>query len=315
VKRLSLAAAATFYLQRRRRLGFALRETGLLLASLVRYGRQSHRRGPLTTAWVNAWAQQAPTARGSARRLQVARQFARFWALFDPRTQIPPEGRFGPAPRRRAVHIYSAAEIVDLLQAARRLSVPHSVAPDTLRALLGLLACTGLRISEALALRLSDWDPAEAVLTVRRSKFGRSRHVPLAPTAAHALDRFLQARPKTRAAATQSDAIFQNKRGQPLTYLPAQRAFAALCTQLRWNQSPKPRLHDLRHTFAVRCLCGWYRIGEHELNAKVLALAVYLGHRDIRHTYWYLSAVPELLALAMARRDGPRTTRKGASHA
>lgn len=313
MKRLSLASALAFYLQSRRSLGFALQSTGALLGNLVRYSRKAHHHGPLTTELAIAGAEAAPPASAQrAHRLAVVRQFARFWAAFDPRTQIPPAGLFGPGYRRRPVHIYTPAQIGALRARAQQLSSAHSMRADTLSTLLGLLACTGLRISEALRSRLVDWDPAEAVLTVRRSKSGQSRCVPLAPTAARALQGYLQARQKAFPKA-KTDALFLNQWGQPLTYGLVHRAFGTLCDQLHWQQRPKPRLHDLRHTFAVNCLLSWYRTGQEELNAKVLSLAVYLGHRDIRHTYWYLSAVPELLALAVARGDQTLTPEKGAA--
>ena len=185
----------------------------------------------------------------------------------------------------------------------------------TFSTLLGLLACTGLRISEALQLELPDWDPTQAVLTIRQSKFGQSRYVPLAPSAARALNTHLRLRAQAAPKAP-SGALFLNQRGQPLRYEQAGRTFAALRQQLGWHhQQPRPRLHDLRHTFAVGCLLRWYRQGQDELNAKILSLAVYLGHRNIRHTYWYLTAVPELLALGSARWTLALNAGKGASRA
>jgi len=303
MKRLSLAKAAAFYLQSRRRLGFALETAGGLLGNLVRYSRQVHHRGPLTTRLALQWA--GLPASGSpqrARRLETVRQFALFWAVFDPRTQIPPAGLFGPAHRRQPVHLYTPAQISALLSAAEPGPLVGGRPLCCLRPLLGLLACTGLRISEALALRLSDWEPQEAVLTVRQSKFGQSRYVPLSPSAAGALKTYLEARrrafPKSK-----SDALYLDAQGRNLSYGQVNRAFGALRQQLGWRQKPRPRLHDLRHTFAVNSLLDWYRTGQEELNAKILSLAVYLGHRNIRNTYWYLSAVPELLALASTRWD------------
>lgn len=313
MKKLSLAEAVAFYLQSRRRLGFALESAGTLLGSLVHYSRQVHHRGPLTTQLALAWAQlSASGSQQRARRLEAVRQFALFWAAFDPRTQIPPARLFGPAHRRQPVHIYTPAEISALLWAAEPAPSADGRPFCCLRPLLGLLACTGLRISEALALRFSDWEPQEAVLTIRQSKFGQSRYVPLSPSAAGALKTYLEARrhafPKAK-----TDALFLNEHGRSLRYGQVNRAFGALRQQLNWRQQPRPRLHDLRHTFAVNCLLDWYRTGQEELNAKILSLAVYLGHRNIRHTYWYLSAVPELLALASARWDKALTARKGAS--
>jgi site-specific recombinase XerD len=162
-------------------------------------------------------------------------------------------------------------------------------------------------------LELADWDPTQAVLTIRQAKFGQSRYVPLAASAATALNAYLRARAQAFPKA-KSSALFLNQRAKPLTYHQAAETFAALRHQLGWHQQqPRPRLHDLRHTFAVECLLGWYRQGQEELNAKILSLAVYLGHRNIRHTYWYLTAVPELLSLGSERWAKALKAQKGAS--
>ena len=312
----SLRAAVSFYLQSRRALGFALKAEGALLNNLVRHAQSVHHQGPLTTQLALHWAQVPPPAHSlrRARRLEVVRHFARFWAAFDPRTQVPPAGLFGPAYRRVPVHIYTAAELAALLAAARQLASPQSREPQTFSTLLGLLACTGLRISEALQLKLADWDPTPAVLTIRQAKFGQSRYVPLAVSAAAALNAYLRARAQAFPKA-KSDALFLNRRAQPLAYRQAGETFAGLRQQLGWHQQqPRPRLHDLRHTFTVQCLLGWYRQGQEELNAKILSLAVYLGHRNIRHTYWYLTAVPELLRLGSARWAKALKAQQGAAH-
>lgn len=301
MKARSLKAAVTFYLQSRRRLGFALKSQGALLENLVQYAGELCHRGPLTTELALNWSQQPPPSQQMrrARRLETVRGFALFWAAFDPQTQIPPAGLFGPAHRRVAVHIYNARELAALLAAAQELPPQGSLRSQTFRTLLGLLACTGLRISEALRLQLADWDSTQAVLTIRQSKFGQSRYVPLSPSAKSILNTYLQARAKARC---QHPALWLNEQAKPLTYRQASQTFAALRQQLGWqNKQPRPRLHDLRHSFAVRCLVNWYRQGQEQLNAKILSLAVYLGHRNIRHTYWYLTAVPELLALGSAR--------------
>jgi site-specific recombinase XerD len=315
MKARSLKAAVAFYLESRRRLGFALKSQGALLENLVRHARQVHHCGPLTAELALNWAQVPPptNSRRRARRLEAVRHFALFWAAFEPRTQGPPAGLFGPAYRRVPVHIYTPQEMAALLAAARQLAPQASLHPLTFSTLLGLLACTGLRISEALQLELADWEPSQAVLTIRQAKFGQSRYVPLAASAATALNTYVRARtqafPKAR-----SSALFLNQRAQPLAYGQAGETFAALRHQLGWqNQQPRPRLHDLRHTFAVECLLGWYRQGQEELNAKILSLAVYLGHRNIRHTYWYLTAVPELLALGSARWAMALNSQQGAA--
>jgi len=316
MKARSLKAAVAFYIESRRRLGFALESEGALLENLVEYAHQLHHRGPLTTKLALNWAQ-APLSANSlrrARRLEAVRHFALFWAAFEPRTQIPPAGLFGAAYRRVPVHIYTPQQIAALLTRAQQLPPPESLRPLTFSTLLGLLACTGLRISEALQLELADWEPIEAVLIIRQAKFGQSRYAPLAPSAATALNTYLQARAKACPKGN-SCALFLNRQGKGLTYREASATFVALRQQLNWqHQRLRPRLHDLRHTFAVDCLLGWYRQGQEELNAKILSLAVYLGHRNIRHTYWYLTAVPELLALGSARWAKALDSHKGAAH-
>ena len=316
MKARSLKAAVAFYLQSRRGLGFALESEGCLLNNLVAYARQVHHRGPLSTELALNWVQipSPATARRRARRWEAVRHFALFWAAFDPRTQIPPAGLFGAAYGRVPVHIYTPQEIAALLGAAQRLSGPGALHAQTFGTLLGLLACTGLRISEALALDLSDWQPAQGLLTIREAKFGQSRYVPLSPSGTRALEAYLCHRAQALAR-LRSSALFLNSQGQRLTYRQAGRTFDALRRQLGWqDQRPRPRLHDLRHTFAVECLLGWYRQGQEELNAKILSLAVYLGHRNIRHTYWYLTAVPELLALGSARWAKALASQNGAAH-
>jgi integrase len=179
---------------------------------------------------------------------------------------------------------------------------------------LGLLACTGRRISEALQWTWTDWQPAEALLTIRQAKFGPSRYVPLSPSAAAALQGYWAARAKAFPRGN-SGALFLNRPGQGLTDRQVGTPFGVLRNQLGWqDQRPHPRLHDLRHTFAVECLLGWYRQGQEELNAQILSLAVYLGHRNLRPTYWYRSAVPELLARGSARWAKALAPQEGAPH-
>lgn len=292
----SVPAAIDFYLTSRRQLGFALTKEGWLLSSLAHYARGRHHRGPLSADLVLRWAQlpQGASPLWWARRLAVARQFAQFWVAFDPRTQVPPAGVFGPSHRRRPVHIYTAAQIAALLRATTRLGPADGMRVATFQTLFGLLACTGLRISEALRLRPQDFDAADRTLLIQPAKFSPARRLPLQASASVALiqyDRLCQAsRP----------AFFLNSFGRPLSRDCAEEVFSQVRAQLGWTQNPVPRLHDLRHTFAVRCLVGWnHQAGGVE--AKILALATYLGHRRVTDTYWYLSAIPELLAGSAAR--------------
>jgi integrase/recombinase XerD len=300
-KLLSLPAAIDFYLTSRRQLGFALTQEGWLLGTLAHHARQSHHRGPLTAELVLRWAQlpQPADPLWWARRLAVARQFAQFWVAFDPRTQVPPPGVFGPSHRRRPVHIYTQAQIARLLGAAAGLVSADGMRAATFQTLFGLLACTGLRISEALNLRPQDFDARGQTLLIQPSKFSPARRLPLQASASMALSQYDQFCQQTLAQATRP-AFFLNGHDRPLRRDGAEAVFAQVRAQLGWTQEPVPRLHDLRHTFAVRCLAGWNRQAG-GVDAKILALSTYLGHRRVTDTYWYLSAIPLLLAGSAAR--------------
>ncbi len=298
MKTLSLDKAIEFYLAKRRQLGFRLKEDGQMLRQLARYAAQHNHRGPPTRQLALAWAQ-AP-ARASrlwwARRLDTVRRFAIFWSAFDPRTEVPPSGVFGPSYRRRAVHIYTSQQTVALMEAALDLGGIRGL---SFHYVIGLLACTGLRNGEALRLREEDIDWVAGLLTVRHSKLGRSRCLPLQASTLEALDTY---RRKRRKHLQQGKPVplFIEKNGKAITYGRAASAFACLRRDLGWSMQPVPRWHDLRHTFAVTCLLDWYRKGD-DIAPKILSLSTYLGHSQIQGTYWYLSAVPELLALAHAR--------------
>ena len=311
MKTLSLPKAIDFYLSTRRSLGFALKATEKNLRSFARYAKTVHHRGPLTEKLALDWVRLPKDVQPVwwARRLGLVHRFARFWHQFDNRVQVPPLGTFGHEGSRGPVHLYTADEIGSLLEAA--LALPHrkSLRPVTLYTLFGLLACTGLRISEALHLQTGDFDAVAGILTIRRSKGGRSRFVPLKPSAVAKLrgyQRLCQKQPLV----AKTTAFFVCDTGKPLSYDQATRGFRSLRKQLGWIQSPIPRIHDLRHTFAVDRLIAWQRRGDAQVEQKILALATYLGHRNIHHTYWYLSAVPELMALA-SKRLGCLSTSEG----
>jgi integrase len=298
----TLAQAVHYYLDRRRQWGFALKAEARTLRQLARYAKQHHHTGPLTTQWVLTWAQQPASAARQwwARRLAIARRFAQFWKGLDPRTEIPPSGLFGPACCRRPVHLYTREQIAQVLQAAGTLEPVDSLRPLAFQTLWGLLACTGLRVGEALRLQLEDVDLVAATLTVRHSKLGRSRCVPVHPSTVAALQTYLQRRQQCFPR-TPHRHLFLSVSGRPLSRSQAEEIFRTLRAQLGWHFTPSPRLYDLRHHFAVERLLDWYRQGQTQMEQQIHTLATYLGHRQIRHTYWYLLAVPELLALASAR--------------
>jgi integrase len=300
----SLGQALDYYLDTRRQWGFALETEGRTLQQLVGYAEQEGHDGPLTADLILAWAQQPTSAspRWWARRLDAARRFARFWAVLDPRTEVPPAGVFGPAYARSPVHLYTPEQITQVYPQAGTLEPADSLRPYTFQTFWGLLACTGLRVGEALRLEVHDVDASAGTLTIRRSQFGRSRCLPLQPSAVAALTVYLQQRHHYYAQ-TPHRHLFLSRSGRPLPRSQAEETFRAIRTQLGWHFTPQPRLYDLRHHFAIERLLSWYRQGQTQVQQHLHTLATYLGHRHIRETYWYLSAVPELLALANARAD------------
>jgi integrase len=292
------------YLAYRRDLGFELRKKGPLLLQFAAYVDRAGHRGPLTTELAVRWARlpaQASPMRW-ALRLDVVRGFARYLAILDPATEVPPRGLLGPAYRRVTPHIYSEAEVSALLAAARRLRPHHGLRPHTYATYFGLLACTGLRGCEARRLTQSDVAWEQDLLTVRATKFRKTRLVPLAPTTTQALRSYAQLRDHFHPL-RQSDAFFVTRHGTPLSATVVQGTFEKLRDQLAWSArsgNRAPRIHDLRHTFACRRLLQWYQDGV-AVDAVIDALSTYLGHADVTNTYWYLTGVPELLELAVAR--------------
>jgi integrase len=296
------------YLEERRRLGFALAIPGTQLMAFARHLDQAGHRGPLTMAailgWVQGWATRA-TPFTWARRLDVVRPFARYLARTLPGSAVPERGMFGPSHRRLTPHIYTDAELVDLLEAAGRLSPPGTLRPATYRTFFGLVAATGLRLSEALRLRCAEVDLMGGVLTVRQTKFAKSRLVPLHPTAASELTRYDELR--RRHVPVAADApFFVSAKGVALAPRTVHTVFAGLRAQLGWvarGTHPAPRIHDLRHTFICRRVALWQAHGT-DLDHAMLALSTYVGHAKVTDTYWYLTAVPDLMAGAGRRFEG-----------
>ena len=297
----SLRQAVECYLATRRRFGFALVGEAYQLHALVRYAARIRHRGPLTAQLARRWAQ-LPKRKDRycwALRLGIVRRFARFWMAYDPRTEIPEPEWFGPSYRRRAVHVYSRPEIATLLGATADLGREHPLRGRTFCTLLGLLDCTGLRIGEALGLTNPAIDWSTGVLTITQAKHGHARLIPVHASTLEALDRYRTLRDRV-IGPERTSRFFVSLRGKPLAYTSVSAVFRSLCRQLGWVQEPIPRLHDLRHTFAVRTLLGWYRSGE-AIPPKIWSLSTYLGHQHLAHTYWYLSAVPELMHLCQQR--------------
>ena len=300
----SLTKAIKDYLALRRSLGFKLHSAGAALMNFASFMERQQAQS-ITTRLALNWAQQPPDAQPAhwAQRLSFVRGFARHHLAADPGTEVPPSGLLPYRPARARPYLYSNDEVERLLEQALQLPADVSdLRPWTYHALLGLLSVTGLRVGEALRLRLDDADLDASVLTVRGTKFGKSRLVPIHASTRDVLVNYLTRRTKHLCG---RDAVhfFVTRTGHPLDGGDVRRTFYNLSRQVGLrgqNDSHGPRLHDFRHRFAVETLMGWYRTGE-DAERRLPVLSTYLGHVHVSDTYWYLSAHPQLMALAMAR--------------
>jgi integrase/recombinase XerD len=291
------------YIALRRRLGFKLRRMSEGLRQFATFLEQkaaSH----VTTELAMEWAMLPTDHQPSdwAQRLGFVRVFARHWHATDPRTEIPPVGLLPFRPQRAHPYLYSEREVQDLLAAALKLSPHQALRPWTYHSLFGLLAVGGLRISEALKLERSDVDLCEGLLTIRQTKFGKTRLVPLHASARDVLTDYARRRDGLLRSAS-SPCFFLNDHGRRMEVSAVRRTFYDLSRQigLRGSEDHKgPRLHDFRHRFAVRTLIQWYRSHE-DIEQRLPVLSTFLGHGHVEDTYWYLSLEPELMGLATRR--------------
>ena len=285
-----LIDAVHAYLALRRAAGFRLRNVEPMLRSFARYA-EARGEDFVRAATVIAWASQGRSPQRRETRLRAVALFARHARAEDPRHESPPYRIFGGLYRRPTPFLFRPDQLQDLLQAARRLGPATSIRPHTYATLFGLLASTGLRVSEALALRPDDL--TRDGLRIRQTKFQKTRLVPIHPTVATALDRYLERR---RRIAGKAGPLFVGTDGRPLRYKIVHWTFHRLLREigLEVRGQRRPRIHCLRHTFAVRalesCPDGLPRITRHQV-----ALATYLGHGHLQDTYWYLQATPQLL--------------------
>lgn len=298
----TMTILAEEYVAYRRALGYSLRSEANLLKNFARYVDEVGGGGPLTTELAIGWAR-LPEGRSAvywSKRLEMVRCFAKYLAQSDPSTEVPPDGVLGPAHLRKEPHIYTPEDIRRLLRAAAGLPPREGLRPRTYMCLFGLLSCSGLRVSEALKLERGDVDLSSGVITILASKRRQSRLVPLHPTATAALAAYADFR-DTYCDQPRSGCFLLSERGQALAYSTVRTVFGKLRTELGWDTAGRsgrrPRIHDLRHTFACRRLLGWVRRGV-ETGCRVEYLSTYLGHARTTDTYWYLTATPELLAIA-----------------
>jgi integrase len=293
------------YLDDRRRLGFSLTAPATELLRFARYADARAHRGPLTQDLMLGWAREHvhhTSAVTAARRLEIVRPFAAHYRQFEPATEIPPKGILGRGHRRLAPHIYTDEEIDELLDAAGRLTLTWGLRQLTYRTLFGLIAAAGLRLSEALMLERGDIDLQAAALTVRRTKFRKSRCLPLHASTVRELGVYRQARDRCYGIEPGAP-FFVSHDGGHLPKRTVENVFRRLQSGLGWRargDHPHPRIHDLRHTFAVRRLLSWRQAGQ-SIDHAMFWLCTYLGHAKISDTYWYLSGVPELMDTIGAR--------------
>lgn len=292
------------YLEHRRALGFALDISGELLLQFARFADQSGHRGPLTTDLVLRWATlpEKASPRYQAGRLAIVRPFARYLAAEDGQSEIPDHRLLGKNYYRLQPHIYSDRQLYELVVAAAKLKPTYPLRPLTYSTLFGLLASTGLRVSEALKLRREHVDLTRGILRIEQTKFRKSRLVPLHTTVSQAMRRYVRERDND-ASGRNSDAFFVGGHGLLLPYPTVQSTFCRLRTQLGWRSNgmlPYPRIHDMRHTFACRRLQLWYEQGV-DVDHAIAALATYMGHGKVTDTYWYLTGTAQLLSKAGQR--------------
>jgi len=294
------------YLDMRRALGFELNRQGRSLERFIEFlEREGSSR--ITTELALRWATSSSHAQPSyqACRLADVRRFAAWWRATDPRTEVPPQGLLPQRFHRKPPFIYSDAQVANLLAAARTLASRRGVRGLTYGTLFGLIAVTGMRMSEAVALDSGDVDLAQGLVTIRRTKFGKTRVVPIHSSASAELRSYSVAR--DHLLRTTTPAFFLSERGTRITAWSTEYNFA--CASRRSGLRPPvegyrhgrgPRIHDLRHRFAVKTLIAWYRAGL-DAERELPKLSAYLGHVHVNDTYWYLEAVPELLRLATER--------------
>jgi integrase/recombinase XerD len=309
---ISLREALEAYLALRRGLGAELFRPG---AHLHRFVDFLDREGAtvvtaeLALRWATAPASATPAT--WAGRLGHVRRFAAWLSATDTRTEVPSRELLPDRYRRRPPHIYSDEEVERIVRAAARLASPLGLRARTYGTLFGLLAASGLRLGEALALDRDDVDLRSGILAVRRAKFGKSRFVPVHDSTIKALRRYAQQRDRLLPRPV-SPAFLLSERGIRVTQCSARYNFAVVSRAVGLRPPSRghrhgrgPRLHDMRHRLAARTLVRWYREGR-DVERDLPKLSTYLGHVHVADTYWYIEAVPELLRLATERVTGPR---------
>jgi integrase/recombinase XerD len=303
-----LRKAVQEYLRERRSLGFKLYGAGLLLSQFVRFLEErgaTHITRELALQWATLPQDCHPAH--WARRLGVVRQFAGYHSATDARTEIPPQGLLPYKYSRATPYIYTQEQVLALMEAARKLPSHTGLRPSTYSTLFGLLVVTGMRITETLGLDCADVDFREGVLSVRQTKLGKLRLIPMHLSTVRALRRYAHRRDRIYPEA-KTPSFFVAEGGTRLTGWTVRWTFNRLSRQIGLRGASDrvgPRIHDFRHTFAVRLLQNWCRQNK-DVEKRLPQLAMLLGHTHVNDTYWYLTATPDLLQSAAKRMASSR---------
>ena len=298
-----LKEAAKEYLKGRRSLGFKLYEHGLFLDQFVNF-LEARGESIITKELAIRWAM-LPIGCNPSRwttRYGIIRQFALYFKAIEPRTELLPEGLFPYRYKRKQPYIYSKRQIVELLNAAKKLESSKGLRALTIYTFLGLLAVTGMRIGECLGLNCGDVNLNEGLLTIRKTKNGKARLLPLHNSTVQVLRNYAKKRNSILPVA-KSPRFFVNEWGTKLTQWSVRWTFVRMSHQIGLRGPSDrfgPRIHDLRHTFAVRVLQEWYR-KEKDVEAYLPHLTTFLGHGHVHDTYWYITGVPELMRLSVKK--------------
>jgi integrase/recombinase XerD len=301
----TLRQALDDYLALRQTMGFKLAEAPTLLSQFLDF-LDPQGATFITTQEAVQWATQPAHVQPAqwARRLRWVRGFARYHSAIDPRTEIPPTDLLPYRPQRRSPYLYSDAAIAQLLEAASHLPSATGLRAHTYTTVFGLLVVTGMRISELVGLDDLDLDLERGLLTIRQSKFRKSRCLPLHLSTHQVLSQYVERRNHLYPIA-KSPSFFVSEHGKRLPACTVRATFVKLSRQIGLrseSDSHGPRLHDFRHRFAIQTLLRWYQ-EDVDVERRLPELSTYLGHAKVSDTYWYLSATPELLGLAARRLD------------
>lgn len=290
------------YIAYKQALGYQIKIESQELRRFAAYTESIEHTGSLTVEIAFQWAAFKPEYSRwyMARRMETVRTFAKYICIFDPLTQLPPKGMFGQCHGRTIPYIFSTEEMGVLMEAAAQLHAPDGLRSTTIHTAIGLLWATGIRPNEACQLMEDDVDLTNGRLTIRETKFAKTRILPLHETTVSALQAYVKERDKLRKKEG-SHHFFRMTGSSELKLRNFEYAWATIREQLLtgktvWDRRP-PRLYDIRHSFACHTLLNWLKSGV-DVNHKILYLSTYLGHVKVSDTYWYLTGTPELMQLA-----------------